>query len=171
MSENKNFCKPYKVYSKDEYKSWIIIAAICSLYSFPLLFRREWDFSYTLYKARGGSVLIALYGIYNLVKFLKVKDNHIVFLIDQEGIQMERDNGKMLYMPWEIIESANFGTIKNDKGEKKFRLIICTTFGRTITFSTHKYVFAINPYKLRKALRYFSGRDDFGKSPYPLFLA
>lgn len=169
MGRDKKSNKPYKVYSKDEYKTWFFLGIFACVYC--LIFLPMMTDGYNFGKLVGGTITIALYGIYNLVKFLRDKNNHIVFLIDQEGICVERDNGKMVKMPWEIIDSANFGTITNDKGKKKFRLIICTTFGKTITFSTHKYFFAINPYRLRKALRYFSGRDDFGKSPYPLFLA
>lgn len=159
----------YEIYAIDEIKSSLRIAIFCAVLAAIFVPMCWQDENYYLFVSMIGSgSFCAILSIYFLIRLFTNNNYQIVFRISQEGMLVANENRKATIISWDMIDSVFFGKGEVQGEKKEYRLQIILKSGHNISFDYDKYFAAINIYRLRRALRYFSKNKDFGKSRIPL---
>ena len=160
---NLNKGSRYVLYNKDIYRgelnNSLMFLGVCVVISLILIFfPKEYITSRIIILDSLG----ILYSCISLVIYSrKMKGPTIeTLIIDERGISlMPYDSSDLVFSYWFEIRSVEFCE-KKEGLTTPFCMYVCKKNGKEICFRLRDYYEAINPYQLKEAIIYFSGKDD-----------
>lgn len=156
--------KPYIIREKDEHYASLYIMLKGGVVIAPCF--------YYLYGKVGNSylilnisflILLAFIFLYQYVKFQRKNEDAEVLVIDKEGVFL-RESKKESFIEWRKIDKV---TLLRNRG---LFMIIWLKDHKHIDFNLYPYQEGINPYKLRRVIRYFSGNENIVETKTWIFL-
>lgn len=157
------FMKPYIIKKTDQFLSDLILPSVFYVFFTPLLFL-----------CNEMSLLICLslpyfgYFAYILYKRIKNKQDYEVLVVDKHGIKCE-DEIEVFNATWDDVSEILMYKKGPNRSAWTEMTIICNG-KKKYTFSFKPYTYAMNLYRLRNRIIYFSKRKHIITSEFHLWM-